>query len=944
MRGIWKSMLAGIMLAVLFGMPGLVKCSYAETDVTDKVEIIKSRMMFDRSTSQNYLDVSVKNISEDVLLTPIKVVVDSISSTDVTVVNADGTTTDGKPYFIYDTENNNLMPGASTQSKALRFSNPNRLRFTYSFSVESAGIGSGVVEQSPNAKVLNKDVLDAKLQYADVNFSYFLFDADILNQVSLLVGDILIFNASDLTPKGALRKIENLKLENGLLRVATSQAAITDAIKNCDIQISLTLTPGRVNSARLHDGVIFTHNSPFTLTFEDGISKSIVLYDLDGNHDTKDDQVRVDGAITFEDTIYLNMVIEDFELQELKFTNETGESVNLDLFVGSALSYDKETTLAEFDLGTFTVWFGWFPVVITPELEVLIGSNGEIQASLSTGFEQEASVTAGLEYKNDSWSPIFEFENEYGYTEPVLSAGGFATAYIQPNVNVLLYAVAGPYAGLKGHVDLEADLLTQPWWVLYAGLKAPVGVVGEIIDFDLANKEFGDILEFLRCQSDESLCKPWRYYLAQATLDCPDVDFYDSNQALCFTGIGSGCSHNAPGAGPWTPNCEEGTITGWISLGSILHDQCCVDNPSEGIMCDGDFNDLDPRLSDRPCYKEWWEASYDNLFEVQWQADFNPDYPVGEYYNKENYTRIAPYNAKIPINDIDSEYYAGKPEDYCMSGEFEKDDNGNPIEYSWLGKKYCKCSKPDDQDVDGVPDDIDNCPNTYNPDQADSDGDGIGDVCEASGSNVSIIDTFDGSTIDTTIWKRNSTHYEDIIGASTSVHDGYLDIREDATDNGGQVVTRFDPQEKITIRLVHNMHPGNAYFYPSISLESDVREKIVELDWQKTDYARNYCYDSDNYNKVRLKKDSAYSCSDHVYSNLTSSSFYDRWSTAVIEYDMITGIVQADLDDNGTIDIQVVLPIEERKPVTGVELNGYGWYTGHWHRIDEISIEGIGVQ
>ena len=35
-----------------------------------------------------------------------------------------------------------------------------------------------------------------------------------------------------------------------------------------------------------------------------------------------------------------------------------------------------------------------------------------------------------------------------------------------------------------------------------------------------------------------------------------------------------------------------------------------------------------------------------------------------------------------------------------------------------------------DLDGDGVPDSVDNCPNTPNPDQADSDTDGIGDACE----------------------------------------------------------------------------------------------------------------------------------------------------------------------------------------------------------------------
>jgi len=35
----------------------------------------------------------------------------------------------------------------------------------------------------------------------------------------------------------------------------------------------------------------------------------------------------------------------------------------------------------------------------------------------------------------------------------------------------------------------------------------------------------------------------------------------------------------------------------------------------------------------------------------------------------------------------------------------------------------------DDRDRDGVPDDIDNCWRTDNPDQANSDGDGEGDAC-----------------------------------------------------------------------------------------------------------------------------------------------------------------------------------------------------------------------
>jgi len=46
------------------------------------------------------------------------------------------------------------------------------------------------------------------------------------------------------------------------------------------------------------------------------------------------------------------------------------------------------------------------------------------------------------------------------------------------------------------------------------------------------------------------------------------------------------------------------------------------------------------------------------------------------------------------------------------------------------GDSFAGCSPAIDSDLDGIPDKFDNCPDIPNPDQADCDGDGIGDVCE----------------------------------------------------------------------------------------------------------------------------------------------------------------------------------------------------------------------
>ena len=48
-----------------------------------------------------------------------------------------------------------------------------------------------------------------------------------------------------------------------------------------------------------------------------------------------------------------------------------------------------------------------------------------------------------------------------------------------------------------------------------------------------------------------------------------------------------------------------------------------------------------------------------------------------------------------------------------------------------------------DSDGDGIADNLDNCPNTPNADQADADNDGIGDVCDNDADNDGIIDAID---------------------------------------------------------------------------------------------------------------------------------------------------------------------------------------------------------
>jgi uncharacterized repeat protein (TIGR03806 family) len=59
------------------------------------------------------------------------------------------------------------------------------------------------------------------------------------------------------------------------------------------------------------------------------------------------------------------------------------------------------------------------------------------------------------------------------------------------------------------------------------------------------------------------------------------------------------------------------------------------------------------------------------------------------------------------------------------------DDNAISALTDWIQSPDI-CAAESDQDLDGVPDDADNCPDTSNPNQSDQDRDGIGDTCDNS--------------------------------------------------------------------------------------------------------------------------------------------------------------------------------------------------------------------
>jgi Tol biopolymer transport system component len=304
---------------------------------------------------------------------------------------------------------------------------------------------------------------------------------------SLTVGDVIVSDVSANAPNGFLRKVLSVSNSGGQVLVTTEQATLEDAIQQGELHVSQTLSPTDVMGGIAAEGVTLkeTPEGEFFIELNDA-----VLYDDDGDPGTTGDQIRADGSITLDPSYEFDFVVHDWQLRELLFTSSVEQTSELEITAYLfEVGLDKEKVLATYPFTPIVFWVGWLPVVIQPQLDVVVGVDGSVHAGLATSVTQQATLTAGVTYEDGTWGTISDFDNDFTYSPPTLTAGVTVKGYGGARLTLKLYGVVGPYAMIDLYLELEADLFADPWWVLYGGLEVPVGVRVEILGHELADWE-----------------------------------------------------------------------------------------------------------------------------------------------------------------------------------------------------------------------------------------------------------------------------------------------------------------------------------------------------------------------------------------------------------------------------------------------------------------------
>lgn len=226
-----------------------------------------------------------------------------------------------------------------------------------------------------------------------------------------------------------------------------------------------------------------------------------------------------EGRIEFEPSVEIDVDIGSFSLESFRAEaiGTLTYDVQLEGRAASSFTADGETLLAELSWDFFISPTPTMPIPVWGTASVSLTAGYEAAASVEAlyrvGFNSQHTARAGAQFQAGAWSPIFEFDRDAEVLPPDFSGNVAASArvFVQPEVSIELYSVAGPFMGLTPDVTAEGtwafeNEIQSCDFTVVGALDAYVGFDVTILDDEVGRFETSlGSLEWLRVErgSDE---------------------------------------------------------------------------------------------------------------------------------------------------------------------------------------------------------------------------------------------------------------------------------------------------------------------------------------------------------------------------------------------------------------------------------------------------------
>jgi hypothetical protein len=351
----------------------------------------------------------------------------------------------------------------------------------------------------------------AALRSFDPTTGELRFDQETQALRDLRLDDVLVAEPTEAAPHGLLRRVHGIRYEGTEVVVATSQASITDAIYQGEVDATgvftaadmleptvyldgVTVTaiddPGPVRLAdRMRDGDFRLSDEAATsqVGIGDGYTFHIGLDEvlLDVNVEGVRVRMQLTGEIYFNAGYGVGLTVRPcFEVPPVclrRFEASIGVEQRAAIRVtGSATAaLGVERRVATIPFAPIFLFVGPVPVIFVPSVDVYVGGSGEVRLQFSYGVTERFAARIGARWTSSAgWQDITEFGLAVdAYDHIDVNATFRARIYVKPEGSLTLYGVVGPALTLVAGIDIDAAVPRDPVWRIRPFLTGAIAFV-----------------------------------------------------------------------------------------------------------------------------------------------------------------------------------------------------------------------------------------------------------------------------------------------------------------------------------------------------------------------------------------------------------------------------------------------------------------------------------
>ena len=281
----------------------------------------------------------------------------------------------------------------------------------------------------------------------------------------------LVAGITEKTPYGLLRKITGIRNDGTTIILTTTDAVLTDIIKEGVIALQMKLQEKNFTLKSKMDGVLVTGpNKAF-----EGLAVTLENFEMFR------DGVRiatVNGSIGISSEIDLRIRITGSKINEINLVTTLNKIDELTITSNGAFSGTREIVAAEFVHSPIII----DSLVFIPEVRIICGYDGSVSGTVTTGVRQDRIITSEINYTTSKWSedPLTNTEN-HDFMRPLITENSDLKIFSGPEISLRLFGIPLQTIKATGYYSLEAQKTGSPLWRLFIGGDGQNSIIPDIL-------------------------------------------------------------------------------------------------------------------------------------------------------------------------------------------------------------------------------------------------------------------------------------------------------------------------------------------------------------------------------------------------------------------------------------------------------------------------------